>query len=119
MSRLKVPSGICKYTATNMPDNNVCNAVRVVADASGSRQQNCATGESNGWSDAATTGRFVGGHRYTTTSIRDASGKSRVESWIVHGGGHAWFGGSPEGTFTDARGPDATVEMLRFFKSLS
>jgi poly(hydroxyalkanoate) depolymerase family esterase len=37
------------------------------------------------------------------------------ELWIIDGLGHAWSGGSPDGTFTDAQGPDATREMLRFF----
>jgi poly(hydroxyalkanoate) depolymerase family esterase len=55
------------------------------------------------------------GRRYTRTTQADTSGKPALEHWLVHGTGHAWSGGSPKGTFTDPRGPDATRAMLRFF----
>ncbi len=55
------------------------------------------------------------GRRYTRSSHRDPAGRVQAEHWLVHGAGHAWSGGHPSGTFTDAQGPDATREMLRFF----
>jgi poly(hydroxyalkanoate) depolymerase family esterase len=60
-------------------------------------------------------GRIAGGHGYSRAIYSDEQGRTVIEQWSLHGAGHAWSGGSPAGSFTDPRGPDATKEMLRFF----
>jgi poly(hydroxyalkanoate) depolymerase family esterase len=59
--------------------------------------------------------RSAGGRLYTRAVYRGSGGQPVAEHWSVHGAGHAWSGGSPRGSYTDAKGPDATQEMLRFF----
>ena len=55
------------------------------------------------------------GRSYRHTVYADADSRPVVEQWELHGAGHAWSGGSSDGSYTDVHGPDASAEMIRFF----
>ena len=93
------------------------NGEQVIAAALG-RGGADRTGEAS--ASAATSPRVeqgvsAQGARYTRSTHQDDGSGAIAEHWLVHGAGHAWAGGRPAGSFTDATGPDATSEMLRFF----
>ncbi|MGJ7457265.1 extracellular catalytic domain type 1 short-chain-length polyhydroxyalkanoate depolymerase [Halomonas sp. RA08-2] len=92
------------------------NAERVAAQYAAARRGGETTSHREG--NARVTveqGRVANGHAYTRTTHHDAKGEPRLEQWQVQGAGHAWSGGSAQGSYTDPRGPDAAKEMLRFF----
>jgi poly(hydroxyalkanoate) depolymerase family esterase len=60
-------------------------------------------------------GQSAGGIDYTRRVQADETGRAVLEQWVLHGTDHAWSGGSPAGSFTDPRGPNASREMVRFF----
>jgi poly(hydroxyalkanoate) depolymerase family esterase len=60
-------------------------------------------------------GRSAEGQRHTRTVYPVAVGRGTVEHWQLHGAGHAWSGGSTQGSYTNPVGVDASAEMLRFF----
>lgn len=60
-----------------------------------------------------TPGSTEGGYHFS--KVVYGNGRPMIEAWIVDELGHAWSGGSTEGTYTDSKGPDAAKEMIRFF----
>jgi poly(hydroxyalkanoate) depolymerase family esterase len=84
---------------------SLVNADQVIAQSRGTIEYQATTRR----------GQSAGGINYTCTVHSDGRGRSILEQWLVHGTGHAWSGGNPDGSFTEPRGPDASREMLRFF----
>jgi poly(3-hydroxybutyrate) depolymerase len=66
------------------------------------------------WTRTATA-EVTEGPGWTRRAYRDHDGRVLAEWWTVHRLGHAWSGGSPEGSFAAPDGPDASAEMVRFF----
>jgi poly(hydroxyalkanoate) depolymerase family esterase len=62
-----------------------------------------------------TTGQVPDGYSYTRSVYTNIKGVALMEKWIVDTMTHRWSGGSPNGSYTDPKGPSATGEMVRFF----
>jgi poly(hydroxyalkanoate) depolymerase family esterase len=77
-----------------------------------------ATQLEQGGIESAEDGAVPDGLSYTRKIRSGPGGKPVLEQWTVHGAGHAWSGGSSDGSYTEPRGPDASREMLRFFLSI-
>jgi poly(3-hydroxybutyrate) depolymerase len=57
----------------------------------------------------------MAGRGFTRHVHKGHGGRIVAEHWTVNGVGHAWCGGNRRGSYTEASGPDASREMLRFF----
>jgi len=56
----------------------------------------------------------VNGRDCAHTAFVDGEGRVQVEQVLITGAGHAWSGGDPSGSHTDAKGPDASALILAF-----
>ncbi|MEO8972696.1 MAG: PHB depolymerase family esterase [Ktedonobacteraceae bacterium] len=65
--------------------------------------------------DKVTHGQVPGGRAYTTTSWNTVDGEEVQAYWKINGMGHAWSGGNSGSTYTDRRGPDASLAIYTFF----
>jgi len=100
-------SGVATIVFQGDADSTVhkSNASQLIANCTGSAA-----------SVVVTTLKPLGARSSTRSVYSDASGRVIAEQWLIHGAAHAWSGGSVNGSYTDARGPDASAEMLRFFR---
>jgi poly(3-hydroxybutyrate) depolymerase len=58
---------------------------------------------------------LTNGRSLVRTILADADGAFVLDYWLIEGAGHAWSGGHPSGSYTDADGPDASTAIVRFF----
>jgi poly(hydroxyalkanoate) depolymerase family esterase len=98
-------------------EDNMVHATHAAQFMNPSRRQRIAAcgGESHTESVTHRPGR----RGYTRTVRLDREQQIFSEQWMVHGGGHAWYGGDATGTWVDPDGPDAAREMVRFFLARS
>ncbi len=80
-------------------------------------------GTEDGWMDDqpehSQSGTISGGKSYTVSDYEGGDGKVWMKKVKVQGMGHAWSGGSSQGSYTDPKGPDASRMMWDFFDSMT
>ena len=61
----------------------------------------------------------VNGKSYSQQIYHDGEGEPLLELWMIHNLGHSWSGGSPNGSYTDPMGPNATEIIWNFLSKHS
>ena len=59
----------------------------------------------------------INGKSYTQHVYNDGDGEPLLELWMIDKMEHTWSGGSPNGSYTDPSGPNATEIIWNFFSN--
>ncbi|WP_458413742.1 alpha/beta hydrolase family esterase [Schinkia sp. CFF1] len=65
-------------------------------------------------SPAVVNSDIINGKSFTQHIYNDGEGDSLLELWMIGDMGHTWSGGSPNGSYTDPKGPNATEIIWNF-----
>lgn len=66
--------------------------------------------------DRKQAGTVPNGYAFTEFIYNNRKGKPLMEKWIVEEMKHAWSGGAAGVAYSDPKGPNASMEMWRFFQ---
>lgn len=93
------------------------NADRIVGDWLARNTDDRANDQ---WESTSESVRLPSGYGYTVTRYGRGNETRQIgcEHWSLERAGHRWSGGNSAGSHTDAQGPDASAEMVRFFLSV-
>ncbi len=108
--------GTSDYTVNSINGNQVISQWAVTNDLA-------ATGSEDGWiddqPDYTENLQVPSGKSYTVSDYASQDGHVWMKKVFVQNMGHAWSGGSSQGSYTDPSGPDASLMMWEFFQSVS
>jgi poly(hydroxyalkanoate) depolymerase family esterase len=98
---------------------SVANADRIIAQWAKTNDLIDDAKDNNSVDDVADrklAGTVPNGYAFTEFVYNDHRGKPLMEKWIVEEMKHAWSGGAAGVAYSDPKGPDASMQMWRFFR---